>query len=65
MGGGGTATCFVYTAVILAQPAGLPKGVRMHAGADWLKLTCQAESGERLTACASRLRQIYLHKYVA
>ena len=33
----GTATRFVYSTIILGQPAGLSQEACLHAGADWLR----------------------------
>ena len=41
------ATCFVYIAMVLRQPADLSKEVCLYVGADWLKLISQSEIGER------------------
>ena len=40
-------TCFVYITVIVGWPVGLSKEVCLHAGADWRKLVCHSEGGER------------------
>ena len=42
-------TCFVCTTVVLRQPVGLSKEFFcfFYAGANWLKLICQTDDGER------------------
>ena len=42
-----TATGIVDSTVALGQPVGLSKEVCLYTGADWLKLSCQSEGGER------------------
>ena len=42
-----TGTCFVYITMLLAQTARVSKEACLYADADWLKLICQSESGER------------------
>ena len=36
--------------MVFGQPVGLSKEVCLYAGADWLKLICQSEGGERSVA---------------
>ena len=43
---------FVYTTMVLGQPAGLSKSVCLYAGADWLRLVCQSEGGRGQISCA-------------
>ena len=42
-----TGKCFVYITVVLVQPVGWSVMVCLYAGADWLKLICQSEGGQR------------------
>ena len=42
-----TGACFVYITVVLGQSLGLSKEMCRHADADWQKLICQSEGGER------------------
>ena len=42
-----TSTCDVYITIKLGQPAGMSKGMRLYTGADWIKLICLSEAGER------------------
>ena len=43
----GARAWFTSVTVVLGQPAGLSKEVCLYAGADWLQLVGQSESGER------------------
>ena len=40
-----TGISFVYIALVLGQPIGLPRKVCLYAGADWLTFICHSEGG--------------------
>ena len=42
-----TGECFVYITVVLVQPVGWSAIVCLYIGADWLKLICQSQGGQR------------------
>ena len=42
--------------MVLGQPTGLSKEACFNAVADWLRLACQSESGERSMVCSVYFR---------
>ena len=42
-----TGTCFVYITMALGQSIDMSKEVCLYADADWLRLICQSEGGEK------------------
>ena len=57
-----TATCFVYTTVVLGQPAGLSKEACLYAGAEWLTVfvSRRMARGQLSSAVGEMFREIYL-----